>query len=1149
MLRYCIFVLALSAISSAIPNGASADITVAYDFVGHYADAKVVNALNPGAGTSTAGGVRKRSLFLHPTSGETTATYTVALPKVGKAERLVLMFSAGLRDSLKTDDPENPFDGVSFALRLDGEKQFDAALRETKWVDGAVDLTSKAGRRIEVVFVTSPNENSNYDWAAWGEPRILKLSKGLLGSSNKAKTMKGLVVVDWILGGTAVDLVPLDGSGNPLSQGVKWTPQPTGSKPPHVAVIPFDFTDVKASAVELHFTASISGIEAYKFDPELKIVSFGPSNALLFADTPTEFRCVVKNAGEGVLDSGATAELSVGHIPDPGIPNPTPAQVSSQAPKALGTIMPGEEKVISWQGIQVPAGGLAVSVTIEQESAAKLSANWWGAASNVPVSLPSRVEGAECKRLSDGTIVLQNPGFRMMFLNGEVGYTGWMIGIPKGDDWQPVASGAPLGKVVVAGKAGSEPVTYQLYPKDLKIVSEAGRPPLIFFVTTKQIGSSECQFEWIFELDPSDSRVSVSQQMTADQPVRLLHFSGPMVYAGDRGFGSAKDEGLFPGLEYLLSESSSGTENAHPPHNLRTVPHPNKVTIPLMAVRSGDTLVALEWDPLQKWDGTADRAATVFASPNFLDSQDNHKMGLFAPSVPDWTPENKQIAEKAYVLEAGKSIELKADIVVKPDSKTILDAVDGWLAGHGVPDPPKLDKKSYEILDLCDSACFSSAWDDAAKAWKHTNTGPVSFDSMIATYMWAHANYLLQMPDKRQKFMDVIQPAVEKAKDRLPLDISLHAGGVEAALNRMAEQVNGLMAAQREDGSWPFTPDEKHEVFGKPGDSSSGWSANYAGQVLQYAAITGDAKAREAGLKALKYLDTQTRPEGAQTWELQLHVPDILASARLINAYLYGYQLTDDRKYLDRAVYWGKSGLPFVYLWNAADRPIMRYGTIPVFGVTWFDLQPWFGVCVQWCGLDYAYSISRLSDFDDSLPWAKIAEGILNCGVQQQEYITEKYPADSGMYPDAYSPIKGEEEYHWDLNPRLISRQIMRQYGADPFPYTYIVTDSRGQKLALTLPCQGVKLTYEKEWLRARIPAPPLATIHAILSGVYSPTTVGLNTNVIPPVRDVENVEKGCQYFPDKVVTIIKLRTEAVSNFEVDLLEHEMRAIPEATVQ
>ena len=1078
----------------------SAGIRVVYDFVDNHADAKVANALTSGPGPSIAGGVEKKSFTLHPTTGETTATYKVSLPQINPGERLILMFSAGIRDGARTDDPSHPFDGVTFAVRVDGKEGFTCDLRETKWVDGAIDLTSSAGRQVEVVFVTKPNANSNYDWAAFGQPRVLRLASPV-PIGNMVGVAKGIVVAESIEPVT-VEIKTVEACAG-ANRSVSFSAE-------GFAAVQYDLTKSEPVAIRIVANGK-ADLALYRFDPQLKIVSFGPKNALVFADTPTEFRCVVKNVGEGPL----ATEEEVTAFSDPAEPG---TEDWPMKPAVLKSLMPGEEKTLVYKGIKCSNGSVGAIVSVHGADSL-----WHGMACKLP-PMPPKAKAPEIKRLADGSIVLQNPLFRMVFPKTRDGYAAWMISIPKGSGWQTAATGS-FGKVVIPGE--QRPAVYNLYPTEAGIAGNAS----VSFTGKKHIGSSICQFEWTFALDPSQPRVTAASSITAGSPVQILHYSGSMVYAGDGSFGGAKDGGLFPGLEYLLTERSSGRENAGPPHDLRTVPHPNKITIPFMAVRKGGTLVSLEWNPLQKWDGVNDRPAAEFASPNFLDGQENHKLGLFAPSVPEWTMENKEIASKPYRLGARKSLRLSADIIVKASSTSVLDAVDGWVSRHGLPEPPETGKTPEEIAELCNRAYAESSWDPTAKAWKHTNTSAGSWDPMIATYLADQVNHL--SPSERSKIEPILDSALDNAKGQFDLDIAMLAGGVEGALKRMANQANGLIASQRADGSWPFMPDEKHAVFGKAGDTSSGHSAIPAQLVVRYAVISGDAKAREAGLKALGYLDTQSRPEGSQTWELQLHVPDILASAYLINCYLYAYHLTDNRKYLDRAIYWAKSGLPFVYLWNAADRPIMRYGTIPVFGVTWFTAQPWFGVCVQWCGLVYADSLLMLSDYDKSQAWEKVAKGILDCGIQQQLYVTENYPADIGMYPDAYSPVKGAEEYHWDLNPRLISRMLPRLFGTDAFPNTYTVTDRRGSRLALTLPLKDVQIRREGNSLVGSFKGVPGATVYGILTG-GKPISVSVNKN-LPSMDDIEQADEGWKYVPEAKTTVFKFRTVAGNRLEIGL--------------
>ena len=59
--------------------------------------------------------------------------------------------------------------------------------------------------------------------------------------------------------------------------------------------------------------------------------------------------------------------------------------------------------------------------------------------------------------------------------------------------------------------------------------------------------------------------------------------------------------------------------------------------------------------------------------------------------------------------------------------------------------------------------------------------------------------------------------------------------------------------------------------------------------------------------KSLKLLDKQTElyadtvPRGAQTWEVPLHTPDILASAHMVKAYTLGYIISGREEYLEQA--------------------------------------------------------------------------------------------------------------------------------------------------------------------------------------------------------------------------------------------------------
>jgi hypothetical protein len=171
---------------------------------------------------------------------------------------------------------------------------------------------------------------------------------------------------------------------------------------------------------------------------------------------------------------------------------------------------------------------------------------------------------------------------------------------------------------------------------------------------------------------------------------------------------------------------------------------------------------------------------------------------------------------------------------------------------------------------------------------------------------------------------------------------------------------------------------------GNNSNFSNGLTSNRVQRALEYAAFSGDRELISAAVKQLRVLDADTNdvPRGAQSWEVPLHSPDILASASLVNCYTLGFELTGDKQMLERARYWAWTGVPFIYLTPPTKGKVGLYSTIAVFGATSW-IGSWFGRPVQWNGLVYSDALRRLADHDASGPWKKIADGITISGMQQ----------------------------------------------------------------------------------------------------------------------------------------------------------------------
>jgi hypothetical protein len=226
-------------------------------------------------------------------------------------------------------------------------------------------------------------------------------------------------------------------------------------------------------------------------------------------------------------------------------------------------------------------------------------------------------------------------------------------------------------------------------------------------------------------------------------------------------------------------------------------------------------------------------------------------------------------------------------------------------------------------------------------------------------------------------------------------------------VNAEAEQ---LRRAQAEDGSYRYDGEFRRGHFE---NTASGVCARPAQVLLEHAGYTGSRESLAAGLKTLDFMRRFRTPRGAQTWEVPLHTPDILASANLVRAYVNAFELTGDPEHLRQARRWAISGLPFVYQWS--NQPIMLYATTPVLGATHWQAPNWIGLPVQWCGTVYAYALLELAPHDATLNWRHIAEGILICAEQMQ------YPegVSAGCLPDAFE-LSHQQRRPADINPSVL---------------------------------------------------------------------------------------------------------------------------------
>jgi hypothetical protein len=279
-----------------------------------------------------------------------------------------------------------------------------------------------------------------------------------------------------------------------------------------------------------------------------------------------------------------------------------------------------------------------------------------------------------------------------------------------------------------------------------------------------------------------------------------------------------------------------------------------------------------------KWDETHIRPVPLFASPNFLQNQDNHLMGLFLPSIPEWVEEHQLSAAKPYELHPGKALTIRQRIFAMPKG-SIRDAIQFWFKRYGTPPPSALPRSYKETIALSLRGFEELLYVDG-KGWQQMlGKQPVKEPRYALYYLLAAQVLAGNVP-----YDNVEQRALERIGEARDFALAAHVGGSIEPLIAMREEAYRIMAAQDSAGGWYFNPDKEHLPLGKPGDTSLGIVAVNAAKVLKAARLFQDSKLLAAGLKGLAFMKRFQAPRGAQIWEVPLHAPDIYASARAVRA-------------------------------------------------------------------------------------------------------------------------------------------------------------------------------------------------------------------------------------------------------------------------
>ncbi|HXT41375.1 MAG TPA: hypothetical protein VN887_15300 [Candidatus Angelobacter sp.] len=1015
---------------------------------------------------ASAGGVKQDALFEHPLAVGRPArvNYELDLTRTTAQEPLLLAFEIALSDGIKSGAGA---DGVRFVVQINGRQMFSAETVETRWQPHVVDLTEFAGQHVRLTLATDARNNTSYDWALWGNPRILAFHRVA------SKKLPPDLVAD------AVIAAPTGAVGVKAARPFKLRVIPDSAEPPveingaaqnepQWFVGDFSFTNAGQVRVEWEPKDAFrrSDVLLGGYAPLLKFTQFSADRAIVQSGDPVLLHVEMKNGGRGTLLPGkARIQLRIGN--------------DAQSPRALPRLATGETWRAEWSW-RAPdkTGAVAVSAELMQPGPTE--------------QLTSKLDiFAPPKPRQDA--IVGNDQVRLEFVRQRGGFAYAKILFHEATGWTPVAVWSPLLRIVT--DTGSDEQSFEIHPR--RALLSKGRNDSVEFVQTQRDAdgvSWEARLRVTVEPDRPVARVHYEYKPSRPRKVRAL--SGLNIYVGDGTSGAVKTWGLFPGLEYLFgAEPSSNPRDFAPKLADRRTPDARKITVPLMAITVGpdsqsppenparfftpdslkdqilagtanpkspasnlksDVTVALFWNPLQRWDGEHAFPSARFASPNLDEGMANHHLALFLPSTPDFVPENAGRANRTYELAADKAITLDANLVVA--SGPVNAALREYLRETGgLPNPHPWPRDFQPELDVCRAGFLKTLWNGKTDRWSHCIGWAGSHAPGFAALLWLDSLVAEKSEARRQSRERVELAAQNMLRDGGPelltsqanchimqWEFPFYYGYLPEALASLEPQIQNLIQSQRPDGGWHYEPANAQQAdLGRAGDSVLGTCANRAATLLRYARITGDATALATGEKALRFMENFRVPRGGQTWECPMYEPDILAAAYAIRAYHDGYRATGDPRWLHDAVYWAESGVPFIYLWSLPDKPMMLGATIPVFGSTFYT-HSWLAMPVQWCGLVYAYHVFHLArelqhtplpETGSTLPlalnfspadWRQIVELITVSGTYQQFADGEKI----GAYPDSISQF--EKRNPAFINPEDILVNVLALQGFDP---------------------------------------------------------------------------------------------------------------------
>lgn len=553
---------------------------------------------------------------------------------------------------------------------------------------------------------------------------------------------------------------------------------------------------------------------------------------------------------------------------------------------------------------------------------------------------------------------------------------------------------------------------------------------------------AQWQWQQVFTPSTQTGGIEVESQVTVNQDRSVIFLPMFTVLPGVGTFGTNKTQAVFAGVEYLENEASSSELDVIGSGAQRQVPDYIKLTFPLMALSAESNYVGLIWEQSSQFAGLHD-------SPDRIFNSGGHLMSVIFPGSDSSIRQDGQVLPYGgQPLTAGQPLVMKGTLI-GGTGDTVVPAIQQYVSRRGLPEIPQSGYTAADYFTLAAHGWLDTSIRNGAK-FRHAIGTSFTYGvcSDAAFYMdWL--SYKVPDPDLSAQLSGVSSNALALVSTasynsscighvKFPVE-ALVFGSVFVNAATALNEGQGQLAVFQSDGSVLYQApssglDLSSNYWSK---EANGLAATSVMTVLERGVFSGNQDLINEGLNVLRALSKfrNTVPRGAQTWEVPLHTPDILASAYLVRCYTLGYELTGEEDFLEQAKYWAWTGVPFVYLTPPTSQPIGVYSTIPVFGATQFVAPLWIGLPVQWCGLVYADAIRRFARHDPTGPWLSLANGIATAGVQHT------HPASDSLYlgllPDSFD-LRAQYRNQVPINPATLLPEAMQMFG-EPAPYDFRV--------------------------------------------------------------------------------------------------------------